>query len=527
LIEGNRFLLYTSRQITYRLEIWSEPLSLDSHFKKTTTLARALKRKDVYGWLVTKGYFPEPYVLPPCFLVTAHPRYGKIYWKPAGGRFFPRISECQDVHFPKTDYTDRTFGVIDPEIHSDIAYTIARNWKTLLKAIFHKENKVCSYSFPIPLDARNPGSIGTLRAGRMIYEYIEMAESDIASVAFRYKYLIKTDIKNFYPSIYTHSIPWAIHGKKFVRKGRNRNNYSFFGNRLDKLFQNANDGCTNGVPIGPAVSDVIAETILSGVDRLVSRRMGKNVVAVRFKDDYRILATTEQDGRSFVKALQSSLKEYRLELNDEKTEFFSLPDGVYRPWVTEYHYANPRPKSYYEFKRFKEVCLSVMAIDRRNPGCGVIDRFFADIVTKKHRLRVRLNPRSLPHVLSLLLTLGNLRTKAFPMVLAIIESILRSPFGASHINPIVKHLNQFLRQLAEREQENKYLIGWICYFVRANGLEKRFRKKYRFSDPIVRAIYTSRFTLFDSCPDFRVFTGVKGVSRKISMLSHLDVFKPQ
>jgi hypothetical protein len=122
----------------------------------------------------------------------------------------------------------------------------------------------------------------------MIYEYIEMAESDIASVAFRYKYLIKTDIKNFYPSIYTHSIPWAIHGKKFIRKGRNRNNYSFFGNRLDKLFQNANDGCTNGAPIGPAVSDVIAETILSGVDRLVSRRMGKNVVAVRFKDDYRM-----------------------------------------------------------------------------------------------------------------------------------------------------------------------------------------------------------------------------------------------
>ncbi|MFM6127183.1 MAG: hypothetical protein ACKPBV_00235 [Sphaerospermopsis kisseleviana] len=37
-----------------------------------------------------------------------------------------------------------------------------------------------------------------------------------AYVAFQYKYLIKTDIKNFYPSIYTHSIPWALHKKDVI-----------------------------------------------------------------------------------------------------------------------------------------------------------------------------------------------------------------------------------------------------------------------------------------------------------------------
>jgi hypothetical protein len=38
------------------------------------------------------------------------------------------------------------------------------------------------------------------------------------------------------------------------------------GNRLDKLFQNVNDGCTNGIPIGPAFSDLVAERVLAGVD---------------------------------------------------------------------------------------------------------------------------------------------------------------------------------------------------------------------------------------------------------------------
>jgi len=30
-----------------------------AHFTRTAKLAKALKRPDVYEWLVTKGYFPE------------------------------------------------------------------------------------------------------------------------------------------------------------------------------------------------------------------------------------------------------------------------------------------------------------------------------------------------------------------------------------------------------------------------------------------------------------------------------------
>jgi pimeloyl-ACP methyl ester carboxylesterase len=73
-------------------------------------------------------------------------------------------------------------------------------------------------------------------------------------------------------------------------------------------------------------------------------------------------AKTEQDGRSVVKALQVALKEYRLELNDEKTGVHKLPDGLFRSWVSEYHAANPLPNAYYGFKRFKETYLAVVAI---------------------------------------------------------------------------------------------------------------------------------------------------------------------
>ena len=516
------------------------------HFQQTKELAKALTKSDIYNWLVTKGYFPENYVLPPCFEVTKHPEFGKIYYSvitKSNGRteFKTDTSEFQQVHFPKTDLTDRTFGIISPKIYSDIAYRIAENWETVIDCIFNEENLVCTYSFPIPLDNGAVGKIGELRSGRMIYEWIEMAENDVASIAFQYKYLIKTDIKNFYSSIYTHSIPWALHCKNFIRNEQNqdgipnRSNYNHLGNCLDKLFQNANDGCTNGIPIGPAVSDIISEIVLSGVDRKLSRLLidediNNDVSVVRFKDDYRILAKKESSGRSTIKCLQSALKEYRLELHDGKTEFYSLPSGLFRNWRSEYYNINPENKKGYDFEGFKEVYLSVIKIDNNNPGCGVIDRFLADLVDRKedYRVCVELDTKSLPKAISLLLMLADLRIKAFPKILGIIESILRSDIGSNHVELIVEHLENFLEELRKKEFENSYLIFWIIYFIRSNKLEDKLRNSYDFKHPIVKAVYKDVLALdFGDYSDFKIFSNVENIANDVTLLQHLDVFDPQ
>ena len=34
------------------------------------------------------------------------------------------------------------------------------------------------------------------------------------------RYVLKVDIQNFYPSIYTHSIPWALHGKAVAKSNQ-------------------------------------------------------------------------------------------------------------------------------------------------------------------------------------------------------------------------------------------------------------------------------------------------------------------
>lgn len=502
------------------------------HRNTTRKLARALKPSDVYWWLLQYGYYPEAYVLPPCFRVTKMPAKQKRYFDPNNRFSGLKETECVHVHFPKTELTDRTFGIIEPKIHNDIAYHITRNWKTMVDAMIPSDSIVSSYSFPVPVNRKKPGRMGELHSGRMIYEFIAMTDDDLATMAYRFTHIVKADIKNFYPSLYTHSIAWAIHGKRVIRdgdKGKNRRDMKFVGNRLDKLFQMANDGCTNGLPIGPAIADIASEIVASAVDRVLTAELKSNSIeceAVRFKDDYRILVASEADAKKVIRILQASLKEYNLELSDEKTAVLALPDGLFRPWVSRYHLVHPKWKSRFTWKQFRELYLAVVEIDRHHQNAGVIDRFLADITTRKGRLKIRVGSFNLEKVVSMLLMLGTLRVKAFPKIMAILEQVIRSDDGNNLREPLVSHLEAYLEKLSGDESSNKYLISWIGYFLSSNDLLKLLKKKPRFKDPIANSSITGRGKLFRDAPDFKLIEGVKTAGKRLSLFEHLDVFNP-
>jgi len=496
------------------------------HNRKTGALARQLVPRDIYNWIVTVGYFPESYVLPPCFCVSKHPRFGKRYTCLRDNRFKPPTSQLCEVHFPKTELTDQTFGTIDPKIHSDIANEIARGWGTILDLIFNQSKSVYSYSFPIPLSTTTPGMIDTLRAGRMIYEWIEMAENDLVEEAYRYNYLVKTDVKNFYPSIYTHSIAWALHTKSIIRSNNNRYNFNFLGNRIDKLFQNANDGCTVGIPIGPVVSDIIAEILLSAVDLSISEHLSRRkVLGVRFKDDYRFLCKTEEDCKVVTKHLQKGLKGFNLLLNEKKTEIVELPEGIFREWVSKYNIIRPQRGVQLTFREFQELYLGVLRIDREIPGTGVTDRFIADVTNKSYSPNFSVSPIHVDKIISLLLLLVQRRIKSFPRILGLIEAMMETVGQTRVTETVEKHLNKLLEALAKEPEDNQYQISWILYFLRSNNL--KINVTASTADPILMSIQSNRGRVFTDVGDFRLFRGVREARRYGSLLKHTDVFKPQ
>ena len=506
----------------------------EKHFKETKRLLKKVDKDTISKWLLEQGYYPEQYVVPPPFRVKKFdlnplPFY-EVDTTGISPKFEPEKFEPVTVSYPKTQLTDRSFGIIHPKIYHDIVWYLNNEWKSIVDHLFHKDIKIYSYSFPIPITNKKEGSLGELRAGRMIYEFIEMAEKDLVAEAHDFKFLLRTDIKNFYPSIYTHSISWAFHTKKTIRTKGNRADYStFLGLKLDKLFQYANDGCTNGVPIGPAISDLISEVILAAVDKECSLELashGIEFLGVRFKDDYRFLCNTKEDAHKIIKTLQAKMKEYNLALNDNKSNVTELPEGLFREWPAEYNKCSLQYKNKIRYKQLAHTMLSTLKIDKQYPDTGVIDKFLSELTTKKYNLKLKLNEKYSQKSFSLLLLLKERRAKSFPHILGIIEKIIQVNKGNPDILTYInKAVEKILVKKFQNEHDNLYDLIWLIYFIKSLGLFTiTFPKKPK--SEIIKSLKTNSFTLFKPItPGIELFFTIKKPTKNLSLLEHLDLFK--
>ena len=143
---------------------------------------------------------------------------------------------------------------------------------------------------------------------------------------FGKKYFVRADISNFFPSIYTHSISWALVGKNEAKT--NRHEESCWYNKLDKCIRNLQDGETKGIPIGTDTSAIFSELVLSQVDKKLEK-----YDYVRFIDDYKCFCVSKEDAENFILDLSLNIEEYRLTLNTKKTKILSLPQALHNDWV--------------------------------------------------------------------------------------------------------------------------------------------------------------------------------------------------
>jgi hypothetical protein len=227
-----------------------------------------------------------------------------------------------------------------------------------------------------------------------------------------------------------------------------------------------------------------------------------------------------------VKLLQACLKEFNLELSEDKTAIHELPDGLFREWKSRYHAALPSRRGHFKWRQFRELYLAVLRIEREMPGTGVIDRFLADIAHKNGSLKLRVHAHNLQKVISMLLMLAALRIKTFPKVIAFLENIIMGPFGHRHQDEILEYLEGYLLQLAKDEERNKYLITWISYFIVSRGLRKKLKDRPKLSDLITRATFNNRNTLFPKAKDFTLFMNCVKAGKSTTLMRHLDVFSP-
>lgn len=143
---------------------------------------------------------------------------------------------------------------------------------------------------------------------------------------------VKMDISNFFDSIYTHSVSWAIHTKEVAKA--NRTDKLLLGNKIDNALQNLNDKQTHGLLVGNAVSRLVSEIILCNIDREIAKKF-PNVNACRFVDDYSFYITDKESPTAIISFVRNQLLEYDLVLNESKTKIIYAPFLIERNGIDE------------------------------------------------------------------------------------------------------------------------------------------------------------------------------------------------
>ncbi|MBL4888310.1 MAG: RNA-directed DNA polymerase, partial [Flavobacteriaceae bacterium] len=213
----------------------------------------------------------------------------------------------------------RPFQLINPAIYISLINTITEkdNWKILIDRFktFQLNEKIECHSLPVVSETENKTN-----QSAQILNWWQMIEQKSLTLSLDFKHVIHTDISDCYGSIYTHSVPWAIHTKEKSKKNRKN---SLLGNAIDNHLQDMSYGQTNGIPQGSVLMDFIAEIVLGYIDLCLFEKLEtKNITdykILRYRDDYRIFTNNSFKGEEITKELSEILSGLGLKLNAEKT----------------------------------------------------------------------------------------------------------------------------------------------------------------------------------------------------------------
>lgn len=206
------------------------------------------------------------------------------------------------VEYRLTRYNNvpRPLSIPHPIAYAKLCHSLHDCWENL-EYITQTEN-----SLIIPEEHKD---------GRIIIMNYENTEKNIErhiKLSFNKKFYVKTDISNFYPSIYSHSIPWALVGFDTAKKERDSSKWF---NKIDTYQRLIKRNETNGIPIGPASSNIIVESILAKIDKTLK---DERFIFIRFIDDYTAYFSTYEKAEEFIRRLSEELSKYKLLLNIKK-----------------------------------------------------------------------------------------------------------------------------------------------------------------------------------------------------------------
>lgn len=213
----------------------------------------------------------------------------------------------------------RPLQIINPLAYVALIHKITeqKNWEKIQTRFknFSKNEKIKCLSIPVQSENKQSDK------AQQISNWWEQVEQQSILLSLEYDYVFDTDVADCYGSIYTHSIAWAVEGRKKAKNNRKKN---LLGNFIDETIRNAQYGQTNGIPQGSVLMDFIAEMVLGYIDLILTIALKKCKVKqyqiLRYRDDYRIFVCNSNDGEMLLKLLSEIMMPFGFKLNSSKTK---------------------------------------------------------------------------------------------------------------------------------------------------------------------------------------------------------------
>ncbi|WP_412033190.1 RNA-directed DNA polymerase [Nitratireductor aquimarinus] len=428
--------------------------------------------------LLSRGYFPKE--LPPAFTtkdfgdhamsilsdwqtgdvfrIKPAKKFGKINGKRHRDRYSYEAIPNADpelISKPKRLYERRNLHITHPIPQALLSKEIAENWTTVLRWLSRRKYSideiVVSANFERAIKGIN------FRAHEAKKSYIE-ATAD---------WLVCTDISRFYPTIYTHSIPWAAYGKERVKSALKTYEGSF-ADRLDQLVRSCNRNQTVGIPIGPETSRIIAEIISSRIDEDFATRCSEPHQSMidRLQDDWTVGSSTLEGAEKILSAISACYREYGLEINGSKTSINHILASRSESWKSEISAFLSHRNGGLQGGRMKEFLSLCLRLQLENPAAPALNYALAVIEGRKY------SRSDIEMIESFLLKSAAIAPSSLDRVCRILLNIDYRPGGLSK-DRIVDRFTK----LAERHFENGALfeVIWLLYTLR--GFKKPFRSK--------------------------------------------------
>lgn len=239
-------------------------------------------------------------------------------------------SVCLKYSISKGKLSRRYIGIPNPLQYMYLSENTIEAWDDIINIINQSQY---SQSKPIYQNEFNRRTLTTSSSG--VAEFIRQ----MLDASFNKKIELRLDLSKFYPTIYTHSIPWAMLGKNEAKEIYNKGKDEvkrmsqrgdlkallyYKADAIDVATRNCQGQQTIGIPIGPDTSYTIAELINSRID-ICLNDFDEKLTGCRYYDDYYLYVNTIEEAEGIFKFLQAKLHEFGLEINESKVSIKKFP----------------------------------------------------------------------------------------------------------------------------------------------------------------------------------------------------------